>query len=771
MSSSGIITTVAGNPSGPYFQSSSSTSSVAVATGASINEPLGVAVDNAGNLFVTVFDPGLLKVSTSGLLSGIAGREAFGTNGSPLGVAVDGIGNVFFADQNNNVVKKISPGGTITTVAGNGVSGYSGDGGPATSASLNRPYGIAVDGSGNLFIVDAQNSSVRKVAANGGIITTIFSSVPLGVSGLYSGVAIDTSANVFLMVGNSLVRVAPSGGTTILAALSNVSGDGLQATSAQLLGVNGIAVDDSGAFFIGDQGLKKISPNGIITSVPGTVSRRPTGTQSIAVDVIGNVVFGSGTAVSKLLPNGTITTIAGNGQQDFAGDGGLAVSAAFRQTDSVTVASDGSIFVSDVQTNRVRKISQTGIITTVAGSGPALNGGGFSGDNGLGTNALLNAPLGIAVDSAGNLFIADYRNNRVRKVSTTGVITTVAGNGVPGLSGDGGRAVDAQLSGPAGLAIDSSNNIFISDCGNNRIRKVSSDGTITTIAGTLIGYSGDGGPAATAQLDCPRAITIDGTGNIYVVDNEAVRLLRPSNQAILVGAILDAASESTAPLAPGKIVVIYGTGLGPATLVPNQVASGGVFSTQAGGTAVFFNGIAAPIIYSSATQVAAVVPYGISGSPTAQVTVRYQGQQSSTFTVPVAPSAPSFFSLYGTGAGQIAAINLDGSVNDAAHPVKVGSYISLYATGEGQTNPLGVDGKLASGTPYPAPILPVKVTVGGVLATVTYAGAAPTSIAGLMQIVVQIPAGLNSGGYVPVILQVGTSSSVDGAAWIAVSGN
>ena len=139
--------------------------------------------------------------------------------------------------------------------------------------------------------------------------------------------------------------------------------------------------------------------------------------------------------------------------------------------------------------------------------------------------------------------------------------------------------------------------------------------------------------------------------------------------------------------------------------------------------------------------------------------------------MPIAASAPSFFSLTGTGAGQAAAVNVDRSINDAAHPVKIGGYVSLDATGEGQTSPTGVDGKLASTQPYPQPLLPVSVTIGGLPATFTYAGAAPTEVAGLLQVVVQIPQGVQPGGYVPVVLKIGTASTVAGAAWIAVSAN
>ena len=264
---------------------------------------------------------------------------------------------------------------------------------------------------------------------------------------------------------------------------------------------------------------------------------------------------------------------------------------------------------------------------------------------------------------------------------------------------------------------------------------------------------------------------MDQQGNVYVADtfNDRVRVLRPAHSSVLISAVLDAASNQSEPVSPGKIVVIYGAGLGPAQLVQNQ-ANNGQFGTQLGGTTVSFNGISAPILYASASQVGAIVPYAISGT-TAQVTVAYQGQTSAGFSIPVAPSAPGVFTSNQSGAGQIAAVNaVDGTVNSAANPVKVGAYITLYATGEGQTSPAGVDGRLSAPTP-PRPLLPVTVTVAGIPAFVQYAGGAPGQIAGLMQINAQIPSGVQPGGYIPFVLKVGDASTAPDAVWIAVSGN
>ena len=552
---------------------------------------------------------------------------------------MDSTSDLFVADFDDNRVRKVSPSGIITTVAGGGaLLGSSGDGGPATSAALSYPAAVTLDSANNLFVADAGNYRVRKVS-----------------------------------------------------------------------------------------------------------------------------------------PSGVITTVAGNGMPGFSGDGGLATNAALRLcTDlcgGVATDRDGALFIADYGNNRIRKVSKDGIITTVAGSGPSgVNGSSFSGDGGLATSAALYRPTGVVVDSAGNLYIADAGNYRIRKVSPSGVITTVAGNGTRGFFGDGVPATSAQLDFPKGLGLDGAGNLLIADSGNYRIRKIAPSGIVTTVAGNgMLGSSGDGGPATSAQL-VPNGMSTDGAGNVYVADGRAIRLLRPTSQSVLISAVTDAASQSADPVSPGKIVVIYGAGLGPSDLIQNQPGTqfgGSQFATELGGTKVSVNGIAAPILYTSSTQVAAIVPYAISGTTT-QVTVTYQGQASDAFTVPVAPSAPSFFTSNQTGAGQAAAINaVDGTVNAAANPVKIGGYISLYATGEGQTNPASVDGKIAGPTSA-HPILPVSVTVDGIPATVQYAGSAPGLVAGLMQVNVEIPSGVQPGGYVPVVLQVGDHSSSP-AVWIAVS--
>jgi uncharacterized protein (TIGR03437 family) len=227
-----------------------------------------------------------------------------------------------------------------------------------------------------------------------------------------------------------------------------------------------------------------------------------------------------------------------------------------------------------------------------------------------------------------------------------------------------------------------------------------------------------------------------------------------------VSAVANAASNITGSVAPGEIVVLFGSGLGPPQLTQCPVTNLGNIGTQCAGTTVSFNGTPAPIIYTWATQIASIVPYSVSGT-TAQATVTYQGQTTPAFTVNVASVAPGLFTLDSTGKGQAAAVNQDGSINTAGHPAPIGSVISLFATGEGQTSPAGVDGQPAQ-IPLPHPLAPVTVTIGSTTVTPQYTGGAPGEVAGLMQINVQIPSGIQTANVVPVSVQIGNVSSQAG---------
>ena len=420
-------------------------------------------------------------------------------------MAVDAAGNLFIAQQIGQRIRKVDAvTGIITTVAGTGLPAFSGDGGPAVSAELSFPTGVGVDSAGNLFIADTSNNRIRKVDVLTGIITTVAGNGTLGGGGDGSaalsaqldtpaGVMVDSAGNLYIAERNGQRIRRVDGATGIITTVAGTgtagfSGDGGPATAAQLAGPYGVAVDAAGNLFIAD------TNNHRIRKVDGVT--------------------------------GVITTLAGTGAAGFSGDGGSATSAELNSPYGVVVDSTGNLFIADADNDRIRKVDVlTGVITTVAGSG--TSGGG--GDGGPATAEQLTAPYAVAADVAGNLFIADAEEHRVRKVDgSTGIISTVAGNGLAGFSGDGGLATNAQLSAPHGVAVDAAGNLFIADRGTARIRKVDgATGVITTLAGNgTAGFSGDGGPAAGAQLNFPHGVAVDVAGNLFIADTGNQRIRR-----------------------------------------------------------------------------------------------------------------------------------------------------------------------------------------------------------------------------------------------------
>ena len=866
--SGGVLTLVAGNSRAGFSGDNGP------AVNAQLNLPQGLAFDSAGNLYIADSANNRVRIVTpNGLINTFAGTGATSlgggpgvyndggpaTNGllrAPMGVVVDSSNNVYIADTGDNSIRKVTTDGIINTVVGDSFPGFLGDAGNAQNAELHTPTDICLDTNGNLYIADSGNAVIREVTT-AGVISTIAGTTAIGFAGDGAlataaallapvSVAVDSTGNVYIVEnGDSRIRKIDTTKLFINTVVGNgydtFAGDGSAATNASLNYPTGIALDSSGNMYIADflnLRIRKVA-SGNITTIAGNgllsfsgdggqaLSAQMNGPQGVAADGAGNFYVSDtgNNVVRKVAKGGVISTIAGNGTAGNGGDGGAGTSAQLASPMGLAVDTSGNVYVSDSLNAKVRKISG-GVISTVAGNGTP----GFGGDGGAGASAQLNTPLGIAVDGAGNLYIADFSNNRVRKVSTGGTITTVAGNGNSGYSGDGGPAINAQLNTPTAVALDGSGNLYIADAGNNVIRVVSPNGSISTIAGNgTAGYSGDGGPALKAQLISPRAIAVDSvgniliadgstvirqvvfptgnivtvggngtrgysgdgglalsaqvngptavaldpTGNLYIADtnNNAVRLLGFAGSGISVGAVVNGASNVAGTVSPGQLVVIYGSGLGPATLTQFQLVNG-LVPTSLAGTTVVVNGALAPILYTSATQVAAMVPFSVTGS-NALVTVVYQGQAAPPKSVAVAPVSPAIFTANTSGTGPAAALNGGTSVNSAGNPANAGSVVTLYITGAGQTTPVGVDGKPggdgSSGNPFSLPVLPVTVTIGGKNATVQFVGSAPGVVAGIMQVNVVVPSGLSAGA-APVVVQVGSASSQSGVT-IAVSGN
>ena len=447
------------------------------ALNAALNAPVGVAYDSQGNLYIAEADR-ISRVSTQGIITTYAGGGNDPTsNGisaltaaiSPTsgGIAVDPSGTVYFSDYPTNRVRKIAPDGTIATVAGTGgAGGFSGDLGPAISAQLNGPYGLALDRTGNLYIADTLNDRVRKVTP-AGVISTFTSTYG-------TGLAFDNNGAFYLVGGGTVKKIAPGSSSPTLIGGSpgsvGFSGDGGPPLGAQFALIMSVVADNQGNLFIGDVENDR---------------------------------------VRQISANGIVTTVAGNGQFYYSGEGVPALTSPVQADGNLAIDKAGNIYYLGPHRGRVREVSG-GIINTVAGSGIA----GFSGDGGPAVQAKLNYPMDLTLDSTGNLYIADWLNNRVRKVDLKGAISTYA-----------------KLPGNVwGIVFDAAGNLYASDESDSTVYRIDTAGNQTVIAGTgKAGYGGDSGPATQAPLNEPSGLALDALGNLYIADamNGRVRVVNP----------------------------------------------------------------------------------------------------------------------------------------------------------------------------------------------------------------------------------------------------
>jgi len=804
----GLINTFAGNGQISTGGGPSNYNDNGPATNGLLHLPAGVAVDKNGVVYIAdTADNTIRQVTTDGIIHTYAGDTypAFlGDSGSPINaefygpqdVAIDGAGNIYVADTQNARIRQISPStGLITTYAGGGTTSATppkgvsanGDNGAATSAVLQAPMSLTIDSSGNLYVVENATSDIRKIDTKG-IITTIAGTGTPGFGGdgstatnaqmnFPTGIAVDGSGNFYVADSVNLrIRKISGGNMTTVAGngVMNYGGDNGSALNAQMNLPQGVAVDAAGNVYVADTAnheVRKIDTKGTITSLIGNGTAGSGGNQlnapqAVAVDAAGNVYIADtqNARIVKVTPAGSASTVAGNGTPGYGGDGGAATSAQIYTPTGLAVDTKGNLYIADYQNHRIRMVTPGGTISTVAGNGNQ----GYGGDGGPAANALLNYPAGVAVDSGGNLYIADWGNYVIRKVLTNGTIATIAGTHAPGYTGDGGLAVQAQMSGPTDVAVDSSWNVYFTD-GSSRVREIFTSGFINAIAGNgTPGYSGDGGAATAAQINVPAGLAVSSSGNVYVADsnNNAVRMLQPLAGGLSISVVGNSASGQTGLIAPGELVSLFGSGMGPAAGVVGTPTSN-IYPTTLAGTTVYFNGAAAPVLYASATQVNVIAPFEMNTNSAAQVVVNYQGQISQTRTAATSAAAPGVFTLNGSGSGAVLAVNLaDSSVNDANHPALAGSSVLLYLTGAGQTNPPGTNGHVAA-VPLPQPTFPVTATIGGKAVTPSYAGAAPGIVEGVLQINLQIPSGLTAGA-VPIQLAVGGVNTQSGTTiWVA----
>ena len=526
------------------------------AVNASLYEPDGVAVDALGNVFVTERgNDRVRKIDPAGVISTLAGTGDWGYGGDggpaseaqlldPAGVAVDGAGNVYVSDRGNRRVRKIDVSGIISTLAGTGEAGIRGDGGRAGWARFLDPVGVAADVAGNVYVVDQEGNRVRKIDTSG-IISTLAGTGEAGSGGdggpassaqLFhpAGVAADTSGNVYIAdTGNRRVRrIDRAGMISTFAGTGDPGhgGDGGPATDAAIAYPVGVATDAAGNVYVAgpeSMGVRRIDASGIITTLAGGEAGCHSGDGDpatgaaianpigVAADAAGNLyaIERSGQRICKVDTDGTVTAVAGTGAWRDARDGGSVLAAQFHFRFPQGAALDRSGNLLFLDGHRVWKLDAAGTVAAIAGTGSR----GYSGDGGPATAAALANPSGVALDAAGNLYIADTQNHRVRKVDTLGIISTIAGTGSWDHSGDGGPATAAALAAPSDVTLDTAGNLYVADLGNDRIRKIDPLGIISTVAGSgSWDHSGDGGPATAAALVSPSSVALDAAGNLYV---------------------------------------------------------------------------------------------------------------------------------------------------------------------------------------------------------------------------------------------------------------
>ncbi|MEN6604459.1 MAG: IPT/TIG domain-containing protein [Bryobacteraceae bacterium] len=569
------------------------------------------------------------------------------------------------------------------------------------------------------------------------------------------------------------------------------SGDSGKASEAGINQPWGMVLDSSGTLFLADQvncRIRKIA-DGTISTVAGD------GTCGYTADAVAatsselsyptHVAFNSSGGlliadtvnhrIRLVASGGNISTVAGTGDAGYYGDDDKATSAHLNYPTGLAVDSSGNIFIGDTYNHVIRKVATDGKITTFAGNNTA----GYSGDGAAATSATLRYPEGLAFDSAGNLYVADSNNHVIRKIDKSGIITTVAGSGTYGFSGDGGPATQATMGYPNDVYVDKSGNLYIVDTVNSRVRYVGSDGIIRTIAGNgRYGSTGDGGLATSAALRFPGAILMNSAGSLYLADtqNNKIRLLTPTSTSsgsavptIKAAGVVTAGEFGAFPsVAPGAWVEIYGTNLASrARSWTDSDFSSGMAPTSLEGTRVTIDGQPAYIAYVSPGQLNVQLPSNLAAGQK-QLTVTTSAGTSTAYSVTVNSTqpgvyAPSLFKLSGmqfAGAvfpdGATFALPSGAVQGISARPARPGEAITLYGVGFGPVTPNFPAGEVVqalNSTEYP-----LEVYVGGARAAVTYAGLAPNAV-GVYQINLVVPTVAESGNQALTFTLGGISGS------------
>jgi len=564
-------------------------------------------------------------------------------------------------------------------------------------------------------------------------------------------------------------------GTSALLALANLQNDCGDPTRFEQ--TTHLAVDRSGNVYFADsnnQRIRRTTPQGTISTVAGNGERppmnarcEPTGggaaigeggpaaaARFVVVHPNGSLIVADqqNNRIRQFTPGGNITTIVGSGLHSFYAPGVPATTSGMDWPGSVAVDANGVLYFAEIHSHRVARVGADGRIVTIAGTGFA----GFNGDNRPGPTAQLSNPAGIAVDAAGNLYIADQGNHRVRRVSPDGVITTIAGTGQAGFSGDEGRAEAAMLNQPTDVEVDGNNYVYLADMGNHRVRRISA-GIITTVAGDGRSGRGPDNVAATASsLNFPAGGAVDASGDLYIVDwqNYLIRKVSFSGRPLIsAGGVVNGASFAPAPIpvASGSILSIFGANLAAAVASAAEVP----LPTELAGTTVRINGVPAPLFFVSPGQINVQLPFEIAAG-TATAVASTSGGSSAAESFNVAQTAPGVFQFSGTNRAVV--LNQDGSVNTPDNPEARGRIIVAFLTGQGPVSPRVPSGQAAAADPLSRATQAASARIGGAAAQVVFLGLTP-SFVGLCQANIEVPMSSTTGTEVPMFITVGGQSS------------
>jgi hypothetical protein len=537
--------------------------------------PRSVAVDSDGNVIVADRDNHTIrKVSASGVVTTLAGKagisgSADGTGSAarfryPTGVAVDGAGNVFVADRDNNTIRRVTPAGLVTTMAGNPAA-YGSDDGTGSAARFNHPFGVAVDTNGNVFVADADNHTIRKVSASR-VVTTLAGSAGAsgsadgtGIAARFhgpTGVAVDDAGNVLVadQLNHTVRKVSATGLVTTLAGSAGVPGsaDGT-GSAARFYYPTSVALDTSSNVFVADQfnhTVRKVSAAGVVSTLAGSAgspgSDDGTGSAArfhnpagVAVGDAGDVFVADYTnnVIRKVSAAGVVTTLAGSAGCPGSADG-TGSAARLNGPDGVAVDSYGNLYVADTLNNTIRKVTPDGMVITLAGIAQQPGW-----QDGTGSAARFELPEGLAVDKLGNIYVADSQYSTIRKVTPSGVVTTFVG-------------INAFFYGPSAVAVDSAGNVYVADTMNNAIRKVTPDGVVTTLAGSAGSSGSADGTGGAARFNEPSGVAVNTLCNVYVADtgNHTIRKVTPLG---VVTTLAGSAGQSGSADGPGSAARFY----------------------------------------------------------------------------------------------------------------------------------------------------------------------------------------------------------------------